>query len=91
MTWEEIEEEFKIAPIWLDWYCTRLLLNAQIKISNKESDANFTLLSYHKTHLDTISAFKQYSINTSKCNDDLLHEDWLRIMQATGMSIYKSN
>lgn len=86
MTWEEIEEEFNIAPIWMDWLCTTLTLNGLIESSNKctelISPKQYHQIYKHSTnHLNSITKFKEYKINTSKCNNDSMLEDWIRVMK----------
>ncbi len=69
MTWEEINKCFEYSPIWIDWYCTRLELNALSGCSK------------HEIYLDTINKFSSHKIDTCKCNNNSLLEDWIRVMK----------
>ena len=67
MTWEEIDYEFEIAPIWIDWICTRIMLNTKITCPT---------IAKHQLHLDTITKFKNYKVNDSSGDNTSMVEHW---------------
>jgi hypothetical protein len=89
MSWEEIDKCFDIAPIWLDWYTTMLVLNANIELESLTNRRNFyddpyyrnyddryTPVKGHHLHLKTTSEFLEYKINTSAGENIQFHEHW---------------
>lgn len=88
MSNQDINENFELAHIWIDWYCSILYLNANIKLRSMENRRNYSKIEYynnydkftpmieHPIHYKTISEFKVATINTSKGNNILLFEHW---------------
>lgn len=94
MTWEEIDYEFSIAPIWIDWLTTHLTLNAQIEFREKYNKnvlskidnyykQQFAPVAKHSVeHLNTISKFKNKTIRNGISNDYPMVKHWENIMKS---------
>lgn len=86
MTWTEIDNEFDLAPIWLDYMVEHLCLNANIELESKKNRRNFLNDPYFENYnrftpvcphkYRSLTDFVNTKINCSKSSCYPLWKHW---------------
>ena len=85
MTEEYIDKYCSNFTIWFDWYCTRLYLNALIKLSMIERGRgfgrSFCPVEQHYIQYKSLKEFMSGTVNSEVMNNEPMIDYWQRRMK----------